>query len=229
MDVATLKGSVISALSRVTGEAGEADLLKTGRVRDLEVEVGGRVRFSFHLHPEDAGTLVRAARQAVEGLSGVSEVKVDVQLPRLGGAGPRPAGRGTRPQTGERACPDTPAGTPARRRADRGDQLGEGRGGEVDGGDQPGRCARGGRTPCGAARRRHLRTRHPAHVRGGAAAEGDRRARSRAHGAPRGARGPAHEPRLPVGQGAARHHARSAHRGDPQAGSSSRWSGECST
>ena len=94
MDVATLKGSVISALSRVTGEAGEADLLKTGRVRDLEVEVGGRVRFSFHLHPEDAGTLVRAARQAVEGLSGVSEVKVDVQLPRLGGAGPRPAGGG---------------------------------------------------------------------------------------------------------------------------------------
>ena len=94
MDVATLKGSVITALSRVTGEAGEADLLKTGRVQDLEVETGGRVRFSFHLRPEDAGTLVRAVRKAVEELSGVSEVKVDVQLPRLGGAGPRPAGGG---------------------------------------------------------------------------------------------------------------------------------------
>jgi len=94
MDVATLKGSVITALSRVTGEAGEADLLKTGRVQDLEVEAGGRVRFSVHLRPEDAGTLVRAARKAVEELSGVSEVKVNVQLPRLGGADPRPAGGG---------------------------------------------------------------------------------------------------------------------------------------
>ena len=90
MDVATLKGSVISALSRVAGGGPEADLVESGRVRDLEVEAGGRVRFSFHLRPEDPGTLVKAARTAVEGLSGVSEVKVDVQLPRVGGAGPRP-------------------------------------------------------------------------------------------------------------------------------------------
>ena len=90
MDVATLKGSVISALSRVAGGGPEADLVESGRVRDLEVEAGGRVRFSFHLRPEDPGTLVKAARTAVESLSGVSEVKVDVQLPRVGGAGPRP-------------------------------------------------------------------------------------------------------------------------------------------
>ena len=90
MDVATLKGSVISALSRVAGGGPEADLVESDRVRDLEVEAGGRVRFSFHLRPEDPGTLVKAARTAVEGLSGVSEVKVDVQLPRVGGAGPRP-------------------------------------------------------------------------------------------------------------------------------------------
>jgi len=90
MDVATLKGSVISALSRVAGGGPEADLVESGRVRDLEVEAGGRVRFSFHLRPEDPGTLVKAARTEVEGLSGVSEVKVDVQLPRVGGAGPRP-------------------------------------------------------------------------------------------------------------------------------------------
>ncbi len=90
MDVATLKGSVISALSRVVGGGSEADLVESGRVRDLEVEAGGRVRFSFHLRPEDPGTLVKAARTEVEGLSGVSEVKVDVQLPRVGGAEPRP-------------------------------------------------------------------------------------------------------------------------------------------
>ena len=95
MDVTTLKGSVLTALSRVA-EAG--DLVESGQVRDLEVEDGGRVRFSFHLRPEDPGTLVKAARQAVEGLSGVSEVKVDVQLPRLGGAGgPRDSGGGLKP------------------------------------------------------------------------------------------------------------------------------------
>ena len=84
MDVATLKGSVIAALARVSGDA---DLVESGRVQDLAVEEGGRVRFSFHLRPEDPGTLVKSAREVVEGLSGVSEVKVDVQLPRLGGAG----------------------------------------------------------------------------------------------------------------------------------------------
>ncbi len=86
MDVTTLKGSVITALSHVTA-AGADDLVKSGRVQDIEVDAGGRVRFSFHLKPEDPSTLVKAARQAVEELSGVSEVKVNVQLPRLGGAG----------------------------------------------------------------------------------------------------------------------------------------------
>ena len=95
MDVTTLKGSVLTALSRVFGEGPDADLVGSGRVRDLEVEAGGRVRFSFHLRPEDPGTLVKAARQAVEGLSEVSEVRVDVQLPKLGGeAGPPSASRG---------------------------------------------------------------------------------------------------------------------------------------
>ena len=48
--------------------------------------LGGRVRFAFHLRTEDPGTLVKSARQAVEGVSGVSELKVDLQLPKLGGA-----------------------------------------------------------------------------------------------------------------------------------------------
>ena len=95
MDVAVLRESVIAALSRVSGVAGDADLVGSGRVQGLEVGDGGRVRFSFHLRAEDPGTLVGSARQVVEEVSGVSEVKVDVQLPRLGGAaGPRPAGGG---------------------------------------------------------------------------------------------------------------------------------------
>jgi ATP-binding protein involved in chromosome partitioning len=98
MDVATLKGSVLTALSRVPGEGGSADLIESGRVQDLEVEGDGKVRFSFHLRPEDPGLLVKAARQAVEGLAGVSEVTVDVQLPRVGGAGGgKPKGGGLQP------------------------------------------------------------------------------------------------------------------------------------
>jgi ATP-binding protein involved in chromosome partitioning len=93
MDLETLRQAVLAALANVEG----TDLVESGRVRDLEVEEGGRVRFAFQLRPDDPGTLVKGARQAVEGVRGVSEVKIDVQLPKLGGAsGPRtaPAGRG---------------------------------------------------------------------------------------------------------------------------------------
>ena len=96
MDVEVLRGAVMAALSGVRGEAGDADLMASGRVQGLEVEDGGRVRFSFHLQPEDPGTLVKSARQVVEEVSGVSEVKVDVQLPRLGGATGPSKGRGGR-------------------------------------------------------------------------------------------------------------------------------------
>lgn len=92
MEVAELKDRVVAALSRVASDAGELDLVGTGRVQELAVEEGGHVRFSFHLRTEDPGTLVKTTRQVIEGLAGVSDVKVDVQLPRLGGAGgPRPA------------------------------------------------------------------------------------------------------------------------------------------
>ena len=97
MDIAKLKGSVMSALSRVGGEAAGAGLVESGRVRDLEVQPGGRVRFSFHLRPNDPGTLVKTAREAVEGLAGVSEVRVNVQLPKLAGAEPRRGQSGLRP------------------------------------------------------------------------------------------------------------------------------------
>ena len=98
MDIETLKQAVVAALAKVPVPAGP-DLVESGRVRELEVEEGGRVRFAFHLRTEDPGTLVKSARQAVEGVSGVSELKVDLQLPKLGGAaGPKAAqGRGLKP------------------------------------------------------------------------------------------------------------------------------------
>lgn len=95
MDVAMLKSLVVAALSQVSDVPGDEDLVESGRVQNIEIEDDGRVRFSFHLRSEDPGTLVGSARRVVEEVSGVSKVKVDVQLPRLGGAaGPRPPGGG---------------------------------------------------------------------------------------------------------------------------------------
>ena len=111
MEVGELKAAVVAALSRVASDAGELDLVGSGRVQELVVGEGGHVRFSFHLRTEDPGTLVKATRQVVEGLAGVSDVKVDVQLPRLGGAG----GTGTPPgggKTGGLKPGSVPAPTP---------------------------------------------------------------------------------------------------------------------
>jgi len=61
--------------------------MASGHVQNLEVEDDGAVRFAFLLRPEDPGDLVKAARAAVEGVKGVSSVKVNVQLPQMAAAG----------------------------------------------------------------------------------------------------------------------------------------------
>lgn len=93
MDEAKLREAVTVALSRVAGANGDLDLVGTGRVQDLAVDGGGAVRLAFHLKPEDPGTLVKTVRQILEAVPGVTDVRVDVQLPRLGtSGGGRPAG-----------------------------------------------------------------------------------------------------------------------------------------
>jgi len=82
MSVEALKESVVEALSRVTHPATGEDVVRGGQVQDLEVEEGGQVRFAFLLRTEDPGSLVKEARAAVEGVEGVSQVKVNLQLPR---------------------------------------------------------------------------------------------------------------------------------------------------
>ena len=70
----SLEAGVIAALSRIRNERLENDLMSAGMIRDLSVEAGGRVSFTFLLSNEDAGTLVREARSAVRLVPGVSEV-----------------------------------------------------------------------------------------------------------------------------------------------------------
>jgi ATP-binding protein involved in chromosome partitioning len=83
-----------AALAGVVHPESGTDLMSGGQVSNLAVDDDGTVRFSFALAPEDPGTLVRAARKAVEGVAGVSAVKVNVQLPQSAPSGPPSGGGG---------------------------------------------------------------------------------------------------------------------------------------
>jgi ATP-binding protein involved in chromosome partitioning len=78
---------VAAALTGVTDAASGEDVISSGRVRDLEVDPDGLVRFRFVLQPDDPGSLVRQARAAAEGVEGVARVKIDVKLPAAEGKG----------------------------------------------------------------------------------------------------------------------------------------------
>lgn len=71
---------VAAALTSVLAPDGE-DVVSTGRVRNLEVDDDGVVRFRFVLQAADPGPLVRQARAAAEAVPGVSRVRIDVKLP----------------------------------------------------------------------------------------------------------------------------------------------------
>ncbi len=93
MDSDQISSAALAALKAVEHDG--TDLVSSSRVQDLVVDDEGTVRFAFTLRPEDPGTLVRAARKAVEQVEGVTSVKVNVQLPQ---SAPAPsAGGGLKP------------------------------------------------------------------------------------------------------------------------------------
>ncbi len=83
MSADELRRSVMSALSRIIHPGTGKDLVAGGHVQNMEVDEAGEVRFGFMLRAEDPGDLVKQARETVEGLDGVSAVKVNVQLPQM--------------------------------------------------------------------------------------------------------------------------------------------------
>ncbi|NIP59224.1 MAG: P-loop NTPase, partial [Gemmatimonadetes bacterium] len=95
MSQEALERSVMSALAGVRHPKTGADVVASGHVQDLVVE-GDRVRFAFHLQPDDPGTLVREARSAAEGVEGVSSVRVNVRLPQSGATAGRSGAPGSR-------------------------------------------------------------------------------------------------------------------------------------
>ena len=92
-----LSSQVTAALAALQNPRVGRDLVAAGMVRDLTVEEGGLVQFTFLLGRDDPATLARDARRAVKGVPGVTEVRMTVAdpgAPRASaqGPGPRPAG-----------------------------------------------------------------------------------------------------------------------------------------
>jgi len=82
-----LRRSVMAALSRVTNPAAGRDVVASGHVQNLEVDEVGQVRFAFLMRPDDPPTLIKDVRAAAEGVAGVASVKMNLQLPQMGGSG----------------------------------------------------------------------------------------------------------------------------------------------
>ncbi len=74
-----LQVRIDAALSSVRNNRLGVNILEAGMVRDIATTTDGKVRFSVLLSAADDATIVRDARQAVEQLDGVSEVRVDVK------------------------------------------------------------------------------------------------------------------------------------------------------
>ncbi len=68
-----------AALSTVRSERIGTDVLSGRRVRDIATTTDGRVRLTLLLDPSDDATLVRDVRVAIEGVEGVTAVRVDVE------------------------------------------------------------------------------------------------------------------------------------------------------
>ena len=77
----TLQERIAGALADVRNPRTGADVMAAEMVRDIATTTDGKVRFTLLLGAADDATLVRTARQAVEKLEGVTDVRIDVRDP----------------------------------------------------------------------------------------------------------------------------------------------------
>lgn len=90
----------MSALAGIQHPASGRDLVAAGIVQNLEVDESGSARFQFQLGADDASTLLKEARARVEALDGITDVKINVQLPQMAATpapGAAPGGGGLKP------------------------------------------------------------------------------------------------------------------------------------
>jgi ATP-binding protein involved in chromosome partitioning len=97
----------MATLARIAHPGSGRDLVAGGHVQNVEVDEDGSARFQFFLRPEDPGDMVKQARSAVEEIEGITDVKINVQLPQMG-----PAASGSRRSGGGLKPGSVPAPTP---------------------------------------------------------------------------------------------------------------------
>lgn len=79
--MSALEGAIMAELARLQNPRVKNDLVSAGMVKDLVVSDDGKVSFVFLLGKPDPATLVRDARRAVQGIEGVTQVKISVVDP----------------------------------------------------------------------------------------------------------------------------------------------------
>ena len=109
--MSTLQERITGALAGVRNPRTGADVMTAEMVRDIATTTDGRVRLTLLLAAADDATLVRDVRQAVEALSGVSDVRVDVRDPAQADAPSTPA-RQTQSSAARQAAQDAARNPP---------------------------------------------------------------------------------------------------------------------
>ncbi|MEK7668415.1 MAG: Mrp/NBP35 family ATP-binding protein [Gemmatimonadota bacterium] len=104
-----VKARVAAALTGVVNPRVGTDVISAGTVAGIDVTPDGKVRLAVLLRREDPASLAREIRSALQGVEGVTGVKLDIRDP-VSGTGPShpPPSQGSV----ERA-PTTPKATPA--------------------------------------------------------------------------------------------------------------------
>jgi ATP-binding protein involved in chromosome partitioning len=103
-----LTARVSAALEQIVNPRTGQNLVQSEQVANVGVTLDGKVRLELRLHSADDATLARTVRQAVEGVDGVVDVRVDVrdaQQPPAAPAAPAPKAPRTLPVMTEPAAP----------------------------------------------------------------------------------------------------------------------------
>src|SRR2546430_6603372 len=111
----TLQARVERALSQLKNPRRGGDVLTDGMVKDLAVDDRGTVSFTFLLGRDDPGSLAREVRKAVQGVPGVTAVRVNVT--DASAAAGAPAAGAPRPRPARVPPPPTPPALPHPRQA----------------------------------------------------------------------------------------------------------------